>query len=154
MQLSFISAFFEAIKWTMYVCPGSVEGTRAPPDWPNAIVPENVNVMHCPGVSTTGLLSLSLLPPPAFTRVIPPDMQLVAAVEEDEEDVVVVVIVVEEVEDDEDDDLVVDDDDEELVVEDTAFALGTKTTSFGLSQPCQCPECPWSSCEAVVTRQL
>ncbi len=124
----------------MYVCRGSVEGTRALPDCPNVIVPEKVSVIHCPGASTSGLLSSSLLPPPAFTRVIPPDLQLMGEEEDDEEDVVD--IVDEEVEED------------DVVVEDTAVTLGTNTTSFGLSQSCECPECPWSSCEAIVTRQL
>jgi hypothetical protein len=62
--------------------------------------------------------------------------------EEEGEEEDVVDIVDEEVEED------------DVVVEDTAVTLGTNTTSFGLSQSCECPECPWSSCEAIVTRQL
>ena len=130
VQLSFVSAPFEAITCTLYVCPERVEGTRALPDCPNDIVPEKVRVMHCPGEITSWFV-LSLLPSPAFTRVICPDVQL--AVEVDE---VVVAVVVVEVEDD--DIVVVDEED----VVDPEVTPGTKTTSFRLSQPCWYPESP------------
>ena len=142
VQLSFVSALLDTITWTVYVCPASVDGTRALPDWPNDIVPEKVRVMHCPGAITSWLL-LSLLPSSAFTRVICPDVQL--AVEVDE---VVVAVVVVEVEDD--DVVVVDEED----VVDPEVTLGTKTTSFRLSQPCWYPESPrLSCCELVVVTQ-
>jgi hypothetical protein len=74
----------------VYVCPGSVEGTRTLLNGPYEIVPENVRITHCPGATTNCLLPIPPKPkmPKAICPVVHPPLVV--------EDVVVVVDLVDE----------------------------------------------------------